>query len=472
MVTQAPKRSAIAIALVFVLSCVGLIIFVWTQFGGPIPLAPQGYRIKVVFNETGLLVPNADVRISGVNVGHVVSVEAEGTHSLVTMDIGREFAPIPVDTQAILREKTLLGEAYVQLSTGNRSAGMLSDGGTIPPGQVHATEQLDNVLDAFTAPVRADLQALLTGTGSALAGSGQDLNDAFGNLDPATAELSALVGTLDDQQQDVQKLISSSATVLTTLGERGEQLQQLVSAGNAVVSTTGTESRALTGTVDALPGFLAQLQTTLRTLGHTLTLSRPSLEELTPVAPLLAPALHGITATSGSLDDLLRTAPSVLRDANESLPEVTAFVNALRGGMNALLPATEQIVPMIDIASEYKRNVINGMVNFAASAQAQTGSTLASGTWPDVGNGQAKYLRSLLTLGPDTLFGASTRDPAIRNNTYFAPGELARIGHGGMRASTCSGAGSGNVPCALQPIFNWGYGIGKSYFPRVKRATP
>src|ERR1700761_8188121 len=105
MVTQAPKRSRVAIAIAFALSCVGLIIFVWTQFGGTIPLAPQGYRVKAVFTETGLLVPTADVRISGVNVGKVVSVQPRGTHSLVTRDLQQHFAPIPAGTRAILREK-------------------------------------------------------------------------------------------------------------------------------------------------------------------------------------------------------------------------------------------------------------------------------------------------------------------------------------------------------------------------------
>lgn len=74
MVTQAPRRSAVLAALAFTLSCIGLMIFVWTQFGGTIPFAAQGYRIRALFKETGLLVPNADVRISGVNVGKVAAV--------------------------------------------------------------------------------------------------------------------------------------------------------------------------------------------------------------------------------------------------------------------------------------------------------------------------------------------------------------------------------------------------------------
>src|SRR5581483_2335601 len=101
MVTQAPKRSAVFAALAFTLSCIGLMIFVWTQFGGTIPFGPEGYRIQAVFKETGLLVPNADVRISGVNIGKVTAVQAKGLNSLVTMDIQPQYSPIPADTRAI-----------------------------------------------------------------------------------------------------------------------------------------------------------------------------------------------------------------------------------------------------------------------------------------------------------------------------------------------------------------------------------
>ena len=140
MVTQAPRRSAVLAALAFTLSCIGLMIFVWTQFGGTIPFAAQGSRIRALFKETGLLVPNADVRISGVNVGKVAAVQAKGVNSLVTMEIQDQYAPIPVDTRAILRQKTLLGEAYVELSTGNGAGRKFPDGGTIPTTHIEDTQ--------------------------------------------------------------------------------------------------------------------------------------------------------------------------------------------------------------------------------------------------------------------------------------------------------------------------------------------
>src|SRR5581483_648999 len=261
MVTQAPKRSAVFAALAFTLSCIGLMIFVWTQFGGTIPFGPQGYRIHALFKETGLLVPNADVRISGVNVGKVASVQARGVNSYVTMDLSHQYAPIPFDTHAILRQKTQLGEAYVALSTGTGSGRKLADGGTIPATHVEDTQQLDQVLGSFDKPTQKNLQALLNGTYLSLAGRGQDLNDAIGNLDPTFTELQALAGVLNQQQASVRGVIRNSATVLGTLGNRSADLQTLITSGEQVFSATASRNTALTATVNAMPPFLTELRT-------------------------------------------------------------------------------------------------------------------------------------------------------------------------------------------------------------------
>ena len=50
---------------------VGLLLFLWLAFGGPIPLKLQGYRFGVSFAEATQLATEADVRISGVPVGRV-----------------------------------------------------------------------------------------------------------------------------------------------------------------------------------------------------------------------------------------------------------------------------------------------------------------------------------------------------------------------------------------------------------------
>jgi phospholipid/cholesterol/gamma-HCH transport system substrate-binding protein len=472
MVTQAPKRSAVFAAIAFSLSCIGLIIFVWTQFGGSIPFAPEGYRVKALFQETGLLVPNADVRISGVNVGKVANVQARGVNSLVTIDVKPQYAPIPRDTLAILREKTLLGEAYVALSTGSKTAGTLPDGGTIPSSQVAKTEQLDQVLASFNTPTQHNLQKLLIGTGEALAGRGEDLNAAIGNLGPLVDELSAVVGVLNDQSGNLRSLIANGSTVLNTLGSRGADLQSLVTAGNQVFSTTATEDTALTDTVNALPPFLVQLRTTLGVLNTTLGIAKPSLAALRPVAPLLTPALRELSAVTGPALDTIRAAPALLSAAKLALPAIGAFAAAFKPGVDALLPAAEQIVPVIQYISQDRSELVAAMSNLAAALQGSAAANTPSGS--------AHYLRALISLGRDSVFGQSVREPTDRNNTYYAPGELADAASGGLKSASCANVNNpseiplpfGNVPCREQAPFSWTGGIAGGYYPRLQPTKP
>jgi phospholipid/cholesterol/gamma-HCH transport system substrate-binding protein len=478
MVTQAPKRSAVAIAVAFALSCVGLIIFVWTQFGGTIPFAAQGYRIKALFSETGLLVPNADVRIAGVNIGKVVSVQARGVDSLVTLDIDQQYAPIPADTQAILREKTLLGEAYIELSTGNRSGPKLRDGGEIPISQVQSTQQLDQVLASFNTTTQHNLQKFLLGTGQALSGRGQDLNDAFGNFDPAVAELSDVVGELNAQQADLKSLINTGADVLTTLGNRGSDLQSIVTSGDSVLSATAQEDSALTTTVNDLPAFLAELRTTLTTLNTTLGLAKPSLGALEPVAPLLQPALKDLVALSGPTVTLLRQAPAVLRDAKTALPAIQSFMTQFKPAVDAILPAAQQVAPVINIIADYRDELEAGMTNLAAILQGESPANTTSDA-DGIPIGEAKYIRSDLTVGSDSIYGQSVRSPGERTNSYLTPGSLNDLATG-LGAANCSNTSNvaefpvadGNVPCKLATTFPWGHGVATSYYPHVLKAKP
>ena len=74
---RAPSTAQIAVAVAFAFSCFGLLLFLWNAFGGPVPFAPQGYRVKVPFNEATQLAVESDVRISNVSVGRVKKIELE-----------------------------------------------------------------------------------------------------------------------------------------------------------------------------------------------------------------------------------------------------------------------------------------------------------------------------------------------------------------------------------------------------------
>ena len=96
------------------------------------------------------------MRISGVPVGKVVKLElGPGQTTEATIQLDERYAPIPRDSRAILRSKTLLGETFVELTPGRKqTAGLLPEDGILSDAQVSKTVELDEIfrsLDPRTA---------------------------------------------------------------------------------------------------------------------------------------------------------------------------------------------------------------------------------------------------------------------------------------------------------------------------------
>src|SRR5712691_7693976 len=127
MQKQAPTFGRLLTMVLFALSCFGLLLFLWLSFGGPIPLKPKAYRFQVAFPEATQLGLEADVRVAGVRVGKVKAkdLDPKGNRTITTIEVDRKYAPIRKDATAVLRQKTLLGETYVELTPGTKSAGFV-----------------------------------------------------------------------------------------------------------------------------------------------------------------------------------------------------------------------------------------------------------------------------------------------------------------------------------------------------------
>ena len=134
MVKQAPTFGRLLTMALFALSCFGLILFLWLSFGGPVPLQSKGYRFKVAFPEATQLGLEADVRTAGVTIGKVRAKDIDSKHpnrTVATLEIDPKYAPISSDARAILRQKTLLGETYVELTPGTNNAPKIPEDGML-----------------------------------------------------------------------------------------------------------------------------------------------------------------------------------------------------------------------------------------------------------------------------------------------------------------------------------------------------
>src|ERR1700730_1965220 len=179
MQKHAPSIGRILIAAGFALSCFGLLLFLWITFGGPIPLQPKSYQFNVDFSEAITLQKQSDVRIGGGSVGKVKdrSLPPQATTTRATIELDPPYSPISSNAKSILRQKTLLGETYIELTSGTKNTAQgpavvntttapiaqvghvdtlvgpnavspIKEGGHLPDSQVQDQVQIDEIFNA------------------------------------------------------------------------------------------------------------------------------------------------------------------------------------------------------------------------------------------------------------------------------------------------------------------------------------
>jgi virulence factor Mce-like protein len=411
---SAPSLGRIAAMVIFALSCFGLLLFLWLAFGGPVPLQPKGYRFHVDFPEATTLAKEADVRISGVPVGKVKDIQPDKRTGLsdVTIQLDSRYAPLPASSKAILRQKTLLGETYVELTPGDRHGRTVPENGRLADSQVAQTVQLDEILRTFDKPTRVAFQTWMQNQALSIGDHGQDLNDALGNLGPFADDTARIAGILNTQQGAVKRLISNTGVVFDALSERGTQLRSLIENSNKVFATTASRDKQLQETFVALPTFQREAQTTLDRLTRFAHNTNPLVNQLKPAAKQLSPTLQDLGATAPDLEHLFRQLPALIQASKTGFPAAQKTLEDARPLIAQLDPFGRQVTPILDFIGMYKRELTAFFANTVASTQAKDpGSAL-------------HYLRTVNPLNLENLAVYPRRLGTNRTNAYAKPGQF------------------------------------------------
>src|SRR5919204_4285592 len=323
METRPPTITRILVAIGFALSCFALALFLWISFGGPLPLKAEGYRFTVPFNEATQLAEQSDVRISGVTVGKVKSIDL-GDNGLAdaTIQLDSRYAPIPADTRAILRQKTLLGETFVELTPGNEKGPTLPEGGTLPRAQVSDSVQLDEIFRTFNPRTRDAFKVWMQGAAAALHGRGPDLSAAIAELDPFAEEANRLLRILDSQRLAVRQLFRSAGDVFQALSERQGQLRGLIRNSDTVFTTTARRNQALADTFRILPTFQRESRATLERLDRFARDADPLVQQLRPAARQLTPSLVAAGRAAPDLERFFKGLRRPIRAAGTGFPAI------------------------------------------------------------------------------------------------------------------------------------------------------
>lgn len=467
-----PTLPRIAVMAVFALSCFLLLLYLWTAFGGPAPLKPQGYRFQVAFDEATQLSEQAEVRISGVPVGKVVVLErTDEGRTLATIEMRSRYAPVSSDARAILRLKTLLGETFVELAPGSSRAPKIPEGGRLATSQVAPTVELDEVLRGFDADTRADLKTWVTGWADALEGRGRDISDVVGNLAPTAERGATLLGILDEQARSVQVGTRETGRIFAALGRREAAARTLVTSGERVLRTTSAQEADLRDVLRILPTFTDELRPTLTAVEAFARDAAPVVRALEPVAPLVPPVLRNTSRLAPDLERLFRDLDPVLDVTARGLPATERTLKAALPLLQILAPVARDLAPVADYLGLYRSEFVTVWANVAAATQAAF--TPAGGKDP------LHYLRIIAPITNEAFVQQQQRLPSNRHNAYLAPGGLLEMATGLLKSFDCSNTDNpatipviGTAPsdCKVQeaPLV-----AGKrTAYPRLERAAP
>jgi phospholipid/cholesterol/gamma-HCH transport system substrate-binding protein len=297
------RRTAFNSALFggFAVLCLGALSYLALSVGLRVP-GQASYRLNAEFADASGLVPQDEVRISGVKVGSVAAVTASADgHTLVAMELEQGYR-VRSDVRAVIRPKSLLGTTFVELIRTPASASpVLASGSTIPLARTGQSVQIDDVLNNLDAPTRQAMSDSFQQLGVALDGRSADLNSSLTTVDQVTANLRPLAQVGDRRQEELARILVDLDTIMQALADEQDSLGRIVDSGNTVFTGIAQRNQDLGGAIQNANGFLGSLDTAFSTAGVT-SADRASLAQ----APgTISASSHTLALTNGGVDQLL-----------------------------------------------------------------------------------------------------------------------------------------------------------------------
>jgi phospholipid/cholesterol/gamma-HCH transport system substrate-binding protein len=275
------NRLTAAVALVLAaLLIAGAAVMVRQIFFGP-------KNITAYFTSATAIYPGDQVRVSGVKVGTIKSIEPQGTQAKLTLHVDRDV-PIPADAKAIIFTENLVAARFVELTPAYRTSGpVMADGAVIPVQRTAVPVEWDEVKNQLmrlatdlgpNAKVSTPaISRFIDSAANALQGNGDKLRQTL-------AQLSGVARTFANGSGNIVDIIKNLQTFVTALRDSNIQMVQfnnrlatltsvvndsksdLDAALTDLSQAVGEVQRFIAGTRDATSEQLARLSNAIQPL--------------------------------------------------------------------------------------------------------------------------------------------------------------------------------------------------------------
>ena len=421
-----PVIGIVAVAVIAVVVFLG-----WTK---EVPLRSH-YEVRAAFATSNNLRPGSPVRISGVEVGKVTSIErAErgGRGAVVTMRISDKGRPVHSDATAKIRPRIFLeGNFFVDLTAGTPTAKELEDGATIPVQQTATPVQLDEVITALESDTRDDLKILLREYGKGLEGAGaQGFRNSIPYWEPAYRDQAIVADALRGETgRDLSGYVKHAGATAKALDRNREQLKALITDFHTTAGAFASEDENLRLAVAELPDTLRASMPALAALNEAFpplralaTELRPgvqSSEETLDVAIPFVRELRGLMTEDelrGLAADLEPTVPDLAQLVERSLPLYRQVRRAASCQNDVIHPWTVDTVP--DERFPPSGKVYEEAPKPLPGLAGESRSADANGSWFRVlaagGKNLVTFAPGVFGTTPEPLLGANPPKPTKR----------------------------------------------------------
>jgi virulence factor Mce-like protein len=384
-------------------------VFLSYQANQGLPFVPT-YRLSAQLPNAETLVAGNEVRIGGIRVGQIKSVEPETVDNVpcpddperlcttevaeVNMELNQDLDPLPEDSTVVVRAKSALGLKYLEIQRGESSQGF-QPGETLPiSAATPEPVDIDQVFNTFDEPTRDAIQANLLEFGNALAGRGVALNAVIGELRPLVERLTPVMRNLAAPETGLSQFISALSATAAQVAPVAEIQGQLFADLNTTFAAFArvarpfiqeTISRAPEAELTAI-GTLPTIRPFLANTGVLFAELSPGFEALRPpVSKELAGAVvEGVKA--------VRLSPACNAQLDPTAQSLLNFNNNpnVRGGIDDLNAFASQLNPFLRFVTPAQSVCNYGTLLFRNIAGSLS-----------IGNPNATFQRFIVLAPPD-----------------------------------------------------------------------
>ncbi|HEY6762861.1 MAG TPA: MlaD family protein [Baekduia sp.] len=304
------------------------------------------YRVRAIFDNSSFVIAGEDVKIAGVNVGKIDSLDVDDHHrAVVVLKItDPAFVPFRKDATCHVGLQSLIGEQYVECSPTQPRGGDRAPAAVlpaIPKGEPGAGQHLlpvsntsspvgqDLLNDIMRVPERQRLPLIINELGTGLAGNGDSLRAALVRASPALQKADQLVAVLASQNETLGKLVDDSDAVLGPLAQHRKDLTGFVANAGKAGAATASQGEALEQNFAKFPAFLRELGPAADRLGALADQTTPTIKALADQAPSVNQATQELGPLSTQANSALKTLGNVADQGRETFPRLDKVAQQL-----------------------------------------------------------------------------------------------------------------------------------------------